>query len=109
MPEHSLLAIKAAYHLLLKTNEIEKLRSNINYFNTQLNNSSCFIKSESAIHCKLISGNLQVQEIEEKLNQLDIFAKSIKSPTVKEGQERLRICLHSFNTKKEVDLLLDSF
>lgn len=109
MPEHSLLAIKAAYQLLLKTFEIEKLRSHISYFNSHQNNSSYFIKSESAIHCKLISGNQQVQDAEEKLNQLDVFVKSIKSPTVKEGQERLRICLHSFNTKQEIDLLLNSF
>jgi 8-amino-7-oxononanoate synthase len=109
MLEHSLLAIKAAYQLLLKTFEIEKLRSHISYFNSHQNNSSYFIKSESAIHCKLISGNQQVQDAEEKLNQLDVFVKSIKSPTVKEGQERLRICLHSFNTKQEIDLLLNSF
>lgn len=109
MPEHSLLAIKAAYQLLLKTTEIEKLRSHISYFNSHQNNSPYFIKSESAIHCKLISGNHQVQKTEEKLNQLDVFVKSIKSPTVKEGQERLRICLHSFNTKQEIDLLLNSF
>jgi 8-amino-7-oxononanoate synthase len=108
MPEHSLLAIKAAYKLLLKTPEIEKLRSNISYFNSFQNNSPYFIKSESAIHCKLISGNKQVQAAEEKLNQLDVYVKSIKSPTVKEGQERLRICLHSFNTKQEIDLLLNS-
>jgi 8-amino-7-oxononanoate synthase len=109
MPEHSLLAIKAAYQLLLKTTEIEKLKSNILYFNTQLNNSSYFIKSLSAIHCKLVSGNEQAQTIEEKLKSLTVFVKSIKSPTVKEGQERLRICLHSFNTKNEIDLLLNAF
>lgn len=106
MPEHSLLSIKAAYQLLNKTTEIEKLRSNISYFNTKANSSSNFIKSESAMHCKLVAGNKQVQEAEEKLYQLDVFAKSIKSPTVKEGQERLRICLHSFNSKEEIDLLL---
>ena len=73
-----------------------------------VNNSSNFIESESAIHCKLISGNTQVQEASKKLQHLDIFVKSIKSPTVKEGQERLRICLHSFNSKQEIDLLLSS-
>jgi len=30
------------------------------------------------------------------------------SPTVPEGQERLRICLHSFNTQAEIDQLLQS-
>lgn len=108
MPEHSLLSIKSAYQLLAITNEIEKLRSNISYFNSHINNSSNFIESESAIHCKLISGNTQVQEASKKLQHLDIFVKSIKSPTVKEGQERLRICLHSFNSKQEIDLLLSS-
>lgn len=108
MPEHSLLAIKAAYQLLIKTNEIDKLRTNISYFKSQLNNSPYFIKSESAIHCKLISGNEQVQLVEDKLKQLDFFVKAIKSPTVKESQERLRICLHSFNSKNEIDTLLNS-
>jgi 8-amino-7-oxononanoate synthase len=108
MPEHSILAIKAAYRLLGKTTEIEKLRSQISYFNARANSSSNFIKSESAIHCKLVIGNGQVQEAEEKLNRLDVFVKSIKSPTVKEGQERLRICLHSFNTQQEIELLLSS-
>ena len=108
MSEHSLIAIKAAYQLLKNTTEIERLRNNIRYFNAQLNKSSHFIKSDSAIHCQLISGNKQVQEAEEKLYQFDFFVKSIKCPTVKEGQERLRVCLHSFNTKSEIDLLVSS-
>ena len=106
MPEHSLLAIKAAYQLLEKTNEIGKLKSNINYFNSKTNLDSLFIKSTSSLHCKVISGNKQVQELEECLSQSNLFVKSIKSPTVKETQERIRICLHSFNTKEEIDLLV---
>ncbi len=109
MAEHSLLAVKAAYQLLDSTNQIDALRKNIQYFNSFLNNSSYFIKSESAIHCKLVSGNNNVQVMEEKLNKNGVFVKSIKSPTVKEGQERLRICLHAFNTKNEIDILLSSF
>ena len=106
MSEHSLLAIKAAYHLLANTNEIEKLKNNINYFNGKTNTDHSFIKSTSSLHCKVISGNKQVQELEEKLAQSNLFVKSIKSPTVKEGQERIRICLHSFNTQQEIDLLV---
>ena len=106
MPEHSLLAIKAAYQLLVKTNEIEKLKNNIIYFNSKTNSDNSFIKSTSSLHCKVVAGNKQVQEIEEKLYQSNLFVKSIKSPTVKEGQERIRICLHSFNTKEETDLLV---
>lgn len=107
MPEHSLIAIKAAYQLLLKTNEIEKIKNNIFYFNAKLNSDSSFIASTSAIHCKVVPGNKEVQLLEDKLSHSEIFAKSIKSPTVKENQERLRICLHSFNTKQEIDLLFE--
>lgn len=106
MPEHSLLAIKAAYQLLSKTNEIDKLKSNIAYFNSQSHLDTLFIESTSSLHCKIIAGNKQAQQLEEKLSQKDIFIKSIKSPTVKEGRERIRICLHSFNTKQEIDLLV---
>ena len=107
MPEHSLLAIKAAYQLLTKTKEIEKLKNNISYFNSKTNTDHLFIKSTSSLHCKVISGNKQVQELEERLFQSNLFVKSIKSPTVKEGQERIRICLHSFNTIEEIDLLVN--
>lgn len=109
MPEHSLLAIKAAYQLLAKTREIEKLKNNINYFNNKTNADNSFIISTSSLHCKVIPGNRQVQELEQKLSQSNLFVKSIKTPTVKEGQERIRICLHSFNTKEEINLLVKLF
>ncbi|HZJ21322.1 MAG TPA: 8-amino-7-oxononanoate synthase, partial [Pricia sp.] len=32
--------------------------------------------------------------------------RPILSPTVPEGQERLRICLHTFNTEKEITEVL---
>jgi 8-amino-7-oxononanoate synthase len=106
MPEHSLLAIRAGYKLLLNTDCIEKLKNNICYFNAKLNHDSSFIESTSAIHCKLISGNERVQNLEHELSKYHLFVKAIKSPTVKAGQERLRICLHAFNTEPEIDLLL---
>ena len=111
MPEHSLLAIKTGYQLLETTEEIEKLRKNILYFNTLVSGLADYIKSNSAIQCKLISGNEHVQALEESCRKNDVFVKSIKSPTVKEGQERVRVCLHSFNTKEEIEklvILLDS-
>lgn len=108
MPEHSLLAIKAAYELLPTINQIDLLSNNISYFNQQLKQDNAFIESNSSIHCKVILGNKTVQDLEEKLAKQNLFVKSIKSPTVKEGEERMRVCLHSFNTKQEIDLLLES-
>ncbi len=107
-PEHSVLAVKSAYELLQTTNQINLLRENIKYFNRQLKSSNSFIASESSIHCKIVPGNKIVQDLEEKLAQQNLFVKSIKSPTVREGEERIRVCLHSFNTKQEIDLLLEN-
>jgi 8-amino-7-oxononanoate synthase len=105
MPEHSLLAIKAAYQLLVTNSGIGALNANIEYFNLRISGTSV-IASNSAIHCKLITGNQQVQALEEVCAQNQLFVKAIKSPTVKEGQERVRVCLHAFNTKEEIDRLV---
>jgi 8-amino-7-oxononanoate synthase len=99
LPMHSLLSIETAYELLQEGKLQEQLRENINYFNSL---TSDFIPSVSAIHCKLFPGNHNVDIIEEQFEKKDMFVKGIKSPTVKEGAERIRICLHAFNTKEEI-------
>jgi 8-amino-7-oxononanoate synthase len=48
-----------------------------------------------------------VMQHSELLKQNGFDIRAIKSPTVKQGSERLRICLHSFNSKKEIDGLLE--
>ncbi len=106
MPEHSLLAIKAAYQLLQNTPQIAELKNNIRYFNSKITASSSFIESASSIHCKIVSGNQEVQMLEDTCWENKLFVKSIKSPTVKATQERVRICLHAFNTQQEINLLL---
>lgn len=108
MPEHSVLAIKAAYTLLESNTNVNVLADNIAYFNSKLIANTSFIQSNSAIHCKIIAGNKQVQEIEHTCAEHQLFVKAIKSPTVKLGQERIRICLHAFNTKQEIDVLLET-
>jgi len=108
MPQHSLLAIKAAYQLLQHTSSIQQLQNNIAYFNHHPKITSSFINSHSAIHCKIHSGNEHVQILEELCWKNNIFVKSIKSPTIKAGQERIRVCLHAFNTQQEIDLLFNT-
>ena len=54
----------------------------------------------------MIPGNENVKLRALELEQKGLDVRPILSPTVKEGEERLRICLHSFNTKKEIDLLI---
>ena len=71
-----------------------------------LNFESLTDNNHSHIKYILIKGNQRCKEIAYELQNSGIFVKSILSPTVPEGSERLRICLHSFNTTEEIDLLV---
>ena len=48
----------------------------------------------------------KVRRIANQLQTERIAVKPIYAPTVPEGQERLRICLHAYNTKEEIDRLV---
>lgn len=109
LPPHSLATIYQAYQELFKPKTQEKLHQNIQYFKQNViknNLESIFIHSNSAIHCCIISGNIKVKNIAKKLQDSGFNVKPILSPTVPIGQERLRFCLHSYNTKKQITQVL---
>lgn len=112
LPPHSLTTIVSAYAYLSESDEEEQpklLQENISFFKkklTSLKIENHFIESDSAIHCCLISGNDKVKSISKKLFEEGFNVKAILSPTVPEGQERLRFCLHSFNTKEDIGWVL---
>jgi len=113
LPPHSIASIASVYSEGINTKQaqeaIEKLQKNISFFKSELKSKSIqhhFIYSESAIHCCIIPGNEFVKEISKKLRQAGFDVKPILSPTVPEGKERLRICLHSFNSKEEIASLV---
>ncbi len=107
LPDHSLQAILSAYKLLIETDQIKTLQENISYFYSKINAKKKFIKSHSPIQSLIVGNNKLADELENKLSEKNIYAKAIKSPTVKEGTERVRFCIHAFNTKEEIDLLMD--
>ena len=102
---HAVATISSAYQELLHTKERERLQQNIHFFRNQLdvlNLSSYFNNSNSAIQSCIISGNHKVKLVAEKLQQQQFLVKAILSPTVPKGKERLRFCLHSYNTEEEI-------
>jgi 8-amino-7-oxononanoate synthase len=105
---HSLATVKTVYGaLLLDTKNQQKLQENIQHFTSEVKRLHLdFIKSNSAIHCCVISGTNKVKSISEKLQIKGFEVKAILAPTVKENQERLRFCLHSYNSKKEISEVL---
>jgi len=78
----------------------EKLAENIKYFNSKWEAKS-FLQSPIQLYF-----NENIHEIETKLLQKKIAAKAIKSPTVASGTERIRICLHTYNSFEEIDVLV---
>ncbi len=114
IPPHAVATISAGYQWLKKqssfyTNQLELLQ-NIDFFKKQLSKlrlDTKFIKSDSAIHCCIISGNEKVKQIAFKIQDSGFEVKPILSPTVPFGQERLRFCLHSYNTQEEIEQVLE--
>lgn len=108
---HSVATILVGYqHLDKDKKDIEKLRENIIHFNQQKNLLGLkpfFVRSKSAIQSAIIPGNKKVKLIARQIQEKGFDVKAILSPTVPEGQERLRFCLHAFNSKEEITIILE--
>lgn len=87
------------------TNAINKLNENCDYFKgifkEYLNQNQVF---KGPIFPILLPKE-KLLTLEQKCLENKIAVKAIFHPTVAKGQERLRICLHAYNTQKEIDLL----
>jgi 8-amino-7-oxononanoate synthase len=107
---HSVAAVLMGYHHLEKDkNALESLRDNIVFFNQvkkMLYLNPLFVRSKSAIQSVIIPGNEKVKSIAVALQENGFDVKAILSPTVPEGQERLRFCIHSYNSKEEITKVL---
>lgn len=108
---HSLATILTAYQQLSQEQEsLNSLKNNILFFNQEklrLGLKPLFVYSKSAIQCAIIPGNEKVKNIATRLQQQGFDVKPILSPTVPEGQERLRFCLHSYNSESEIIQVLE--
>jgi 8-amino-7-oxononanoate synthase len=109
LSSHAVATILVAYQNLNQSDELKKLKENISSFNQQkqlLGIKPLFVYSKSAIHSAIIPGNEKVKYIASQLQEKGFDVKAILSPTVPEGQERLRFCLHSYNTESEMQEVL---
>ncbi|MCP9198939.1 pyridoxal phosphate-dependent aminotransferase family protein [Gramella sp. GC03-9] len=106
LPPHSVASIIAAYRSLENTqSELLNLRKNIDFFKAEIENHDMaqhFIESDSAIQVCLIKGNSMAKKVASGLEAGGFNVKAILSPTVPEGGERLRFCIHSYNSEEEI-------
>ena len=109
MPPAEVLRIKSAFDELQVTDQMDKLHKIIQVFVSRVSELDLnihFIKSRSPIQSFTLSDPKRTDEINKVLSYEKIGAKVILAPTVPNGHERIRICLHSFNSSQEVDRIL---
>lgn len=109
LPPHSIKAIDCAYNYLSSPAFSNKgLHELIQYFRSQTSKSGYtnWKDSTTTIQALIIGDNNKTKELALKLQEEGLQISPILSPTVPEGMERLRICLHAFNTHEEIDRLM---
>ena len=102
--------VQAAYELLPDLNaEREQLLGNVAYFRERVAESAHpWLASESWIQCLRLPGARHVTRVGGILRSRGLAALPIRAPTVPEGGERIRVCLHAHNSRAEIDLLFSA-
>jgi 8-amino-7-oxononanoate synthase len=111
LSEQCLHAIETAYNKLKGSGElIERLNKNISLFQSLLSKKlqSKLISSSSPIQCIMIPKNETVKKVEADLQSKGFDIRAILHPTVEKGKERIRVCIHSFNTEEEIKMCVSS-
>lgn len=98
------MSIREGYRYLEMNGRLQvQLRKNISVFRSQrLPGPSA---EGSPVQAILIPDHQRLGYVKKKLEEYGFLTYAVFSPAVKEGTERLRICLHSFNTEKEISVL----
>ncbi len=110
LPPHSVQAIAHAYELLAAGDvSNDPLLHLIQYFNTSVAAAGLtgFNNATTPIRAMITGGNDRTRALAERLQHAGFLVNSILHPTVPLGSERLRICLHSFNTTQQIDDLIN--
>lgn len=92
---HQVAAMRTAYKMLP---ELSEERETLSILKRRLN-------AESHIHTIPMQDATEALSMQEKLLSRGIAVGALRPPTVRKGRECLRVCLHAFNSSKEVALL----
>lgn len=102
-PLHQLATIKAGYSFLISSDAlIDKLQGKIGLYHRLMNGQNNISLSSSTIQTIIIRGNDATRNAAQSLQQQGFDVPPILSPTVATGTERLRICLHTYNTDEQI-------
>jgi len=95
------MSIQEGYEFIKANSQLALgLQKNIQDFREQ--NLQSPSSESSPIQAIVIPENHQLRALKETLFENGFLTYPVFSPTVKQGTERLRICLHSFNTEDDI-------
>ncbi|MFD2573679.1 aminotransferase class I/II-fold pyridoxal phosphate-dependent enzyme [Spirosoma soli] len=110
LPPHSFLAICCAHQQLRsQVHAKNQLHERLTYFKYLVKDKlagTTWTNSQSPIQCLIMPGNDSARYVAAEAQCAGFDVRAILSPTVPVGQERLRICVHAFNTTQEITELI---
>ena len=110
LPGHSIQAVSCAYQYLSSPEfSNTSLHELIAYFRQRVKESCSdgWMDSTSPIQAFVVGSNERSKLLASKLQTTGLQVNPILHPTVPLGMERLRVCLHSFNTREQIELLVE--
>lgn len=103
LSQHQVASIHCAFAYLGSNMDLQaKLKNKIDLYLRAAGSLANRTSSHSAIQTILCPGNENVRQLANTLQEKGFDVRPILSPTVPKGTERLRICLHTFNTDDEI-------
>lgn len=109
MPVHSVAGIECAFEFLKANIALQHvLQQKINLFVSLVKKQRLdSMNSNTHIQGIILPGVERVKEASNKLQAKGFDIRPILSPTVPKGSERLRICLHTYNSDQEITSLVN--
>lgn len=102
LPPHSIISIDCALDFVKgHPEQVVALNHNISLYLNTIDFPNR-VKSESAIQTAIFPGNETAKNAAAMLQARGLDVRPILSPTVQKKSERLRICLHSYNTEDDI-------
>ncbi|MEP0368130.1 MAG: pyridoxal phosphate-dependent aminotransferase family protein [Cyclobacteriaceae bacterium] len=106
LPPHSVISIEESFKFLANHIDLQiRLKEKIKIFRSLFPDSS----SETAVQPIMMGSNEKAKGVSDGLLENGFDVRPILSPTVRRGTERLRVCLHVFNSEDVLKSLIVSF
>ena len=109
LPAHTLATILVGHRRLLTSPRIALLKERREEFVELIEKyglTEKFLPSNSAIHACVVPGNSWVRSLSHELAEAGFDVRPVLAPTVSEGSERLRFCIHAYNSTDEFESVM---